>query len=91
VSLIGGGVYAYKKKGSKASLYASSAVGFALLAAVWQMGTYPQAGIGIALVTSAALTAAMGNRYRKSRKFMPSGLVALVSLGSTAWYANWPQ
>lgn len=42
-------------------------------------------------VTSAALTAAMGNRYRKSRKFMPSGLVALVSLGSTAWYANWPQ
>lgn len=94
----GGGLYAYKKKGSKASLYASSAVrvlpaaicqsgaafaaipqrsimqarqrglqaskvalcalltahcrlqvGICLLAAVWQMEVYPQAGMGIAL------------------------------------------
>ncbi len=41
-------------------------------------------------VTSAALGCAMGYRFYRSRKVMPSGLISLLSLGSAAWYANWP-
>ena len=36
-------------QGSRPSLIASSAIGGLLLMATWQMGPYPQAGIGIAM------------------------------------------
>lgn len=36
-------------QGSRPSLIASSAIGGLLLLATWQMGPYPQAGVGIAM------------------------------------------
>lgn len=42
-------MFAFVKKGSRPSLIASSAVATCLLAAVWQMGVYQQAGMGIAM------------------------------------------
>ena len=36
--------------------------------------------------TSAVLTGMMGYRFYKSNKFMPAGLVALLSLGMVARY-----
>lgn len=89
--ILAGGVYARVKKGSKPSLIASSVISSLLLVAAWQMGSHPGAGLGIGIATTTVLTGFMAKRYWRTRKFMPSGMLALTSGASAAWYAGWPR
>lgn len=89
--ILAGGVYARVKKGSRPSLIASSVISSLLLVAAWQMGSHPGAGLGIGIATTTILTGFMAKRYWRTRKFMPSGMLALTSGASAAWYAGWPR
>jgi len=79
VLLVAGGLVGFLKAGSKASLIASSA--FALPLVLAALGIVPplvaEAVLGILLVF-------MGMKFAKSKKFMPSGLMAILSLVALA-------
>lgn len=78
---IGGG-YGYFKKGSAKSLGAG--LGAALILALCARSMVGPAGVGPARVAFALCTLlgiAMASRFNNSKKFMPAGLVAVLSLG----------
>uniref|UniRef100_A0A8C5MFH6 Transmembrane protein 14A n=1 Tax=Leptobrachium leishanense TaxID=445787 RepID=A0A8C5MFH6_9ANUR len=74
-----GGFMGYSRKGSVMSLVAGLSFGI-----VSGYGAYcvshDQSDIKISLIAAGALTAIMGLRYSKSRKIMPAGIIALMSL-----------
>lgn len=74
VLLLAGGLMGFIKAGSKVSLI-TSAVSAALLGlCVWSKMVYPAGGIIL------ALNAVFTIRYNKTRKFMPAGLMVILSL-----------
>ena len=75
VLLIAGGLVGYLKAGSKASIIASSAFAVPLVLAA--LGIVPAV---VADVVLGILLAYMGMKFAKSKKFMPSGLMAILSL-----------
>lgn len=81
----GGGVLGYVKKGSKKSLVAGTTFGLILSACAAGMGT-SSLPTSIALISAAALSYVMGRRYVASRKMMPAGITAGVSLLMTGLY-----
>ncbi len=75
-----GGVMGYAKAQSKPSLFAGVGFGLALLASgamLWQGNSRALPG---ATVLAAVLLLVMGIRFARTKKFMPAGLVALMSL-----------
>ena len=76
-----GGVMGYTKAGSKPSLYAGLA---SALAAAWALVlTFQSSNLGMCLGALVALLLAGFFGYRfaaKTRKFMPAGLLAVLSL-----------
>ena len=77
-----GGVMGYVKAKSKPSLYAGLGFGFALVISgqmLWQGNTRVLPG---ATVLAAILLVVMGIRFARTKKFMPAGLVALMSLAA---------
>lgn len=88
LAVIGGGSFAYIKKGSKMSLRASAGVGGALLTAAWLMGSYSTAGVSLALVTTVSLAVVMGKRYQASGKVMPAGALTIVAGIYSLIYSN---
>ncbi|NXD35325.1 TM14C protein, partial [Copsychus sechellarum] len=74
-----GGIIGYAKAGSVPSLAAGLFFGSLAGLGAYQVSQNPN-NIWISLVTSGALTAIMGTRFYHSRKFMPAGLIAGVSL-----------
>ena len=81
VLLAVGGIIGFTKAGSKPSLIAglASAVG-ALLALVLSRQS-PSLGMGLASLLAILLFVFFGYRYAaKTRKFMPAGLLSVVSL-----------
>lgn len=85
--LAAGGVFAYVKKGSAKSL--TSAGGSALilaLAARSMVGAAARGSVAVALAVSLLLTLVMSRRYQNSRKIMPAGMAAGVSLLMSAAY-----
>jgi uncharacterized membrane protein (UPF0136 family) len=75
-----GGVMGYAKAKSKPSLFAGVGFGIALLvcgAMLWQGERRVLPG---AAVLAGVLLIVMGIRFAKTKKFMPAGLVALLSL-----------
>lgn len=77
--LIVGGYIGYVKAGSRPSLIAGTISGIIALVALgltWLGGF----GFWIGLVLASALTVMFAIRFRKSGKFMPSGMLAAVSL-----------
>ncbi len=74
VLLVAGGLVGFLKAGSKASLIASSA--FALPLVLAALGIVPPL---VAEVVLGILLVFMGMKFAKSKKFMPSGLMAILS------------
>merc|ERR1712179_249525 len=74
-----GGVIGFFKKGSVPSLAAGLSFGGLLAMGAFQMSSDPR-NIGVALATSTFLGGVMGFRAFQTGKFMPTGLVAVVSL-----------
>jgi uncharacterized membrane protein (UPF0136 family) len=79
--LILGGFMGYKKAGSKASLIAGSICGaVALISAALNEAVASKAGVFLGLVLGLLMTIFFGKRFLKSMKFMPAGLMAILSI-----------
>jgi uncharacterized membrane protein (UPF0136 family) len=76
-----GGLIGYLKAGSRPSLIAGSISAVAALLAMALSAGNSRLGVPLGLILSVALFVLFGYRYAaKTRKFMPSGLLAIVSL-----------
>jgi uncharacterized membrane protein (UPF0136 family) len=81
VLLAVGGLIGYLKAGSRASLIAGSISALVAIAAVGLSFKSPSWGVPLGLILSISLFLLFGYRYAvKTRKFMPSGLLAVASL-----------
>ncbi len=84
VIMILGGIMGFVKVGSKASLISGVGMGLALLASgygVWSGPAVRSAdSLVVALVIAALLLVIFAIRYAKTRRFMPGGMLAVLSL-----------
>jgi len=81
VLLGAGGLVGYLRAGSRASLIAGSISAVLALTALWLSMSYKNWGVALGLILSISLFILFGYRYAvKTRKFMPSGLLAIASL-----------
>nr|CAG8519883.1 6337_t:CDS:2 [Entrophospora candida] len=80
-----GGVVGYVKAGSLPSLIAGLSFGGLAAYAANRVSTNPK-NVGMALIVSCVLLIVMGVRFYNSGKFMPAGLVSILSLLSAARY-----
>ena len=83
-----GGAIGYVKAGSRPSLVAglgsAVATGAALVVA---LGVSPRTGFGIGFLVAAALIVVFSGRWQKTGKFMPAGMLCLVSAVMAAFLA----
>jgi uncharacterized membrane protein (UPF0136 family) len=79
LAVIAGGLIGYLKAKSVPSLAAGLAFGTAATFGAYQTSQNPN-NYHIGLITSSVLLGVMGSRFYKSRKFMPAGLIASLSL-----------
>jgi uncharacterized membrane protein (UPF0136 family) len=80
VMMMLGGAIGFMKVGSKASLISGVGFGLALLASgfgVWN-GSYNS--IVVAVVIAALLVVVFAIRFAKTRRFMPAGMLAILSV-----------
>ena len=75
ILLLAGGLMGFIKAGSKASLIASSICGIPVL--LCALGVLNRQA---AIITFSVLAALFVVRFAKGRKFMPNGLMALLSI-----------
>lgn len=75
-----GGLIGYLQAKSKASLIAGGASGAILMAIGWLMLQGVAAAPYAALLTAIALAALFGKRFAEKKKFMPAGLMLVLSL-----------
>lgn len=75
-----GGVIGYAKARSALSLVAGIVCGGALLYAAYLIRWAEHAGIMIAMVVSILLALIFFNRWSKTKKFMPAGLLLILSV-----------
>lgn len=83
LSVIGGGVAGYAKAGSMPSLAAGLLFGSLAAYSAYQTSQRPR-DVLLGIATAGTLLGFMGFRFYNSGKFMPAGLVALLSLGQVA-------
>jgi uncharacterized membrane protein (UPF0136 family) len=85
VLLAVGGIIGYTKAASRPSLIAGLASALAALAALALSFQNASLGMGLAAAIAALLALFFGYRFAaKTRKFMPAGLLAVVSLAVLA-------
>jgi uncharacterized membrane protein (UPF0136 family) len=78
---IAGGILGYVRKGSKASLGAGLVCGSLLIGSGAMIAGESQfQGHSLAAGTSALMAIGMGQRFMKTSKFMPAGLVSEYSV-----------
>jgi uncharacterized membrane protein (UPF0136 family) len=80
VLMMMGGLVGFLKVGSKASLISGVGMGLALVACgfgVWR-GSYNS--IVVAVVVAALLVVLFAIRFAKTRRFMPAGMLAVLSV-----------
>jgi uncharacterized membrane protein (UPF0136 family) len=82
VLTIAGGVMGFVKAKSRPSLIAGSISGIALLGAGYLVGTGTSTRVGLflGLVVSFALAGRFVGTFRKSKKIMPAGLMAVLGI-----------
>mmetsp|Transcript_103106 Transcript_103106/g.162963 ORF Transcript_103106/g.162963 Transcript_103106/m.162963 type:complete len:120 (-) Transcript_103106:47-406(-) len=85
--LAGGGAYAYVKAGSMASLLGGGGCGALLIGSGLLVEHEPQAAFMLGSATGGLLTGGMLPRYLKTKKMMPTGMVAAVGLLATGYNA----
>ncbi|XP_041781548.1 transmembrane protein 14A-like [Anopheles merus] len=79
-----GGIVGYKRAGSTASLYAGLVFGVAIGAGAW-CNSLQQPFPYVQFVVLFLLIVVMMIRFYKTRAFMPSGLILLLSLCVLVW------
>ncbi|KAJ3056270.1 Transmembrane protein 14C [Rhizophlyctis rosea] len=82
-----GGLIGFLKAGSIQSLVAGAGAGTALGLAATQVSANPR-NVRLILVTSLLLFLLMGSRFLKGGKFMPAGLVTIISAVSLFRYGS---
>jgi uncharacterized membrane protein (UPF0136 family) len=80
VLTVAGGVMGFVKAKSRPSLIAGSLSGALLILAGYLVLTHGRLGLLIGLGVSAALAARFVMTYRKSKKVMPAGLMAVLGI-----------
>lgn len=80
VLLIVGGFAGYAKAGSKQSLIAGVTCGIVALVCEVLARYIPVAGLALGAAEAVFLVAFFGSRFAKKRKFMPAGMMTIVSL-----------
>jgi uncharacterized membrane protein (UPF0136 family) len=77
-----GGIVGYRLSASRASLIAGTASALLLGAAflVARSGTDPSGGLWFAAVIALALCVVFALRFSKTKKFMPAGMLMIVSI-----------
>ena len=84
-----GGLVGYLKKGSKASLGAGVVCGSLLVGSGLMIsGESQYGGHSLAAGTSALMVLGMGQRFLKTGKFMPAGIVATLATVSSAYHVK---
>lgn len=78
--LIVGGITGKVKTGSTVSVIAGTASGIAALIAFWVSRTDPAQGLLIGMMVSLLLTGVFMGRFIRTRKFMPAGIVLILSI-----------
>jgi len=78
--MILGGIAGYVKVGSKASLLSGVGMGLALLASGYGVWRGSESSLVVAEVVALLLVVLFAVRYVKSRRFMPAGMLAILSL-----------
>lgn len=79
-----GGVVGYATARSRPSVFSGAVAAAALVGAWFWSRTSPAAGYGLGAVIALALCLAFSARFSKTGKFMPSGMLLLVSLAALA-------
>jgi uncharacterized membrane protein (UPF0136 family) len=85
--VMAGGAAGYMRKGSKVSLLAGMAFGGMFLGAGYAIAKTDnvyEAHV-VATTASGVMGLAMGQRYLKTQKFMPAGLVAAIGVAACAY------
>jgi uncharacterized membrane protein (UPF0136 family) len=82
VLVIGGGMMGWTKARSKPSLIAGLVAGALLFISGYAMWIGAVFGYWLGIGIAAGLLVTMGTRFLKTRKFMPAGLTALLSLAT---------
>jgi uncharacterized membrane protein (UPF0136 family) len=82
-----GGVIGYLKVKSQMSLISGGVSGVLLAGAFWLGLQSPATGLIMAGAIAIALTLVFAMRFRSTQKFMPAGLLAIVSLVATLGYS----
>ena len=77
---IAGGVMGFVKAGSKASLIAGGVSGVLLLLAGWLVRDKVYVGLGLGLVVSIALAGRFVPGFLETKKMMPAGMMAILSV-----------
>ena len=72
----------YRKARSVPSLMAGLGFGLALVVSGLYLWHGVRMGLSVALGLASALLVLMGVRFAKTRKFMPAGLIAAISLAA---------
>jgi len=80
VLTVAGGVMGFVKAKSKASLIAGGLAGGLLLVAGWLVGSNARPGLILGLFVSLALAGRFIMAFRKGRKLMPAGLMAILGV-----------
>jgi len=80
IVLIVGGVMGQVKSGSTVSLAAGGICGLASLVALWVSLSDPAQGFLIGAMLALLLTGIFLSRFFRTRKFMPAGMVLLLSI-----------
>jgi uncharacterized membrane protein (UPF0136 family) len=80
VLTIAGGVMGFVKAKSKPSLIAGSVAGALLVLAGYLVGTTGRLGLFLGLAISVALAGRFVGAYRKTKKVMPAGLMAILGI-----------
>ncbi|KAK9703750.1 hypothetical protein K7432_010571 [Basidiobolus ranarum] len=79
IVIIVGGLIGFIKAGSVASLLSGVTFGGVMAYSATRVSENPQ-DVYWALITSVSLLTLMGYRFSQSKKFMPAGLVSILSL-----------
>ena len=77
--LIAGGMMGYVKSRSRVSLFAGAIAGGLCVGATWLSLDQPAEGFTIGSLVALLLTGVFINRFAKTRKFMPAGMILVMS------------
>ena len=81
-----GGLIGYLKAGSKPSLIAGAVSGALLAGTAWFSWNNEVRALCMAAVIAGLLSLVFLMRFLKTRSFMPSGMMLLLSLAATAYF-----